>query len=95
VSNTNLFGANETSILETKRMTHALMFAAIAALGQVPELNDQSLERWRDYVRPQAKEESYLEIPWRESFYIAINEARETNRPVLLWTMNGHPLGCT
>jgi hypothetical protein len=74
---------------------HTLLIAAIAALAQVPVLNDQSFERWRDYVRPQVKEERYLEIPWRESFYIAINEARETDRPILLWTMNGHPLGCT
>ena len=76
-------------------MMHTFMFAAIAALGQAPVLDDQSFERWRDYIRPHAKEESYLEIPWRESFYIAINEARETDRPILLWAMNGHPLGCT
>ena len=76
-------------------MMHTLLFAAIATLGQVPELNDQSFERWRDHVRPQAKEASYLEIPWRESFYVAINEARETDKPILLWAMNGHPLGCT
>jgi hypothetical protein len=60
-------------------MIHTLIFAAIAALGQVPALDDQSFERWRDYVRPQAKEECYLEIPWRESFYIAINEARKAD----------------
>lgn len=78
-------------------MMHAFLFAAIAALGQAPApvLDDQSFERWRDYIRPRLKEESYLEIPWRESFYIAINEAKETDRPILLWTMNGHPLGCT
>jgi hypothetical protein len=76
-------------------MTHTLLFAVLATLGQVPELNDQSFERWRDYIRPQAKEESYLDIPWRESFSVAINEARETDKPVLLWAMNGHPLGCT
>ena len=76
-------------------MLHSFLFAAIAALGQAPVLDDQSFERWRDYVRPQVKEERYLEIPWRESFSIAINEARETDRPILLWTMNGHPLGCT
>ena len=76
-------------------MMHMLLFAALATLGQVPELNDQSFERWRDYVRPQAEEECYLEIPWRESFYVAINEARETDKPILLWAMNGHPLGCT
>ena len=82
-------------ILETGRMRYAVIRGQIAAQGQVPVLDDQSLERWRDYVRPQAKEECYLAIPWRESFYIAINEARETDRPILLWAMNGHPLGCT
>jgi hypothetical protein len=81
--------------LETGRMRYAVIPGPIAAQGQVPVLDDQSFERWRDYVRPQAKEECYLEIPWRESFYIAINEARKTDRPILLWAMNGHPLGCT
>jgi hypothetical protein len=76
-------------------MRYAVIPGPIAAQGQVPVLDDQSFERWRDYVRPQAKEECYLEIPWRESFYIAINEARKTDRPILLWAMNGHPLGCT
>ncbi|MGE3820869.1 MAG: hypothetical protein AB7I30_15755 [Isosphaeraceae bacterium] len=76
-------------------MMQALLFAALTTLGQAPELNDQSFERWRDHVRPQAQEEAYLEIPWRESFHVAVNEARETDRPILLWAMNGHPLGCT
>jgi hypothetical protein len=82
-------------ILETGRMKYAVIPGPIAARGQVPVLDDQSFERWRDHVRPQAKEECYLQIPWRESFYIAINEARKADRPILLWAMNGHPLGCT
>jgi hypothetical protein len=76
-------------------MLHSLLFASITALGQVPVLDDKSFDRWRDYVRPHAEEERYLEIAWRESFYSAINEAWETDRPILLWAMNGHPLGCT
>jgi hypothetical protein len=76
-------------------MMHTLLFAALATLGQAPELNDQSLPRWRDLIRPEAKEEGYLEIPWRESFHVAVKEARETGKPILLWAMNGHPLGCT
>jgi hypothetical protein len=81
--------------LETGRMRYAVIPGPIAAHGHVPVLDDQSFEQWRDYVRPQAKEERHLEIRWRESFYIAINEARKTDQPVLLWAMNGHPLGCT
>ena len=82
-------------ILETGRMRYTVIPGPKAAQGQVPVLDDQSFERWRDYVRPHAKDECYLEIPWRESFFIAINEARQTDRPILLWAMNGHPLGCT
>jgi hypothetical protein len=76
-------------------MRDTVIPGAIVAQGQVPVLDDQSFVRWGDYVRPQAKEECYLQIPWRESLYVAINEARETDRPILLWAMNGHPLGCT
>jgi hypothetical protein len=76
-------------------MIHVFLFAAITALGQAPALDNLSFARWSDYIRPRGKEESYLEIPWHESFYLAINEAKETDRPILLWAMDGHPLGCT
>ena len=76
-------------------MIHVFLFAALTALGQAPALDDQSFARWSDYIRPRATEESYLDIPWHESFYSAINEAKKTDRPVLLWAMDGHPLGCT
>ena len=72
-----------------------ILFAAVAALGAASELNDQTFEHWRDSIRPRAEEQCFLEIPWRESFYAAVNEAQETDRPILLWAMNGHPLGCT
>jgi hypothetical protein len=71
------------------------MLLAAAVLGAAPELNDESFAGLRDAIRPRASEQSYLEIPWRESFVTALNEARETDRPILLWAMNGHPLGCT
>ena len=34
-------------------------------------------------------------IGWRNEFWPAVEEARRLGRPILLWTMNGHPLGCT
>ena len=89
------FDVQRDLYLEIGRMRYTVIPGAIAAQGQVPVLDDQSFERWRDYLRPQANEECYLQIPWRESFYIAINEARRTDRPILLWAMNGPPLGCT
>ncbi len=68
---------------------------ATCVLSATPELNDDSFVQLRDAIRPRAQEQAFLEIGWHESFFSAVNEARETNRPILLWTMNGHPLGCT
>jgi hypothetical protein len=34
-------------------------------------------------------------VDWRTSVASAVLEADGADNPVLLWTMNGHPLGCT
>lgn len=54
-----------------------------------------NLAEWADFVRPNGDELSYEKIGWRNSFWPAVQEARSLGRPILLWTMNGHPLGCT
>jgi len=61
----------------------------------VPELNDQSYRRWIDFVRPSAEESKWRQIGWRPSLWPAVQEAKELQRPLLLWTMNGHPCGHT
>lgn len=71
------------------------LIAAVASWGAATELNDQTFAQLRDAIVPGAEEQSYLEIPWRESFVTAVNEAETDGRPILLWAMNGHPLGCT
>jgi hypothetical protein len=44
---------------------------------------------------PDATELAYLDVGWRNAFWPAVQEARALGRPILFWTMNGHPLGCT
>ncbi len=74
------------------------MFALLAGslvLAAAPELNDGTFDSLRDAIRPRDEELAFLKIGWHESLSSAVNEAREANRPILLWAMNGHPLGCT
>ncbi|TDJ71298.1 MAG: hypothetical protein E2O39_08540 [Planctomycetota bacterium] len=59
------------------------------------EVGPENFEAWGEFIRPSAKERRFEQIGWRNEFWPAILEARELGRPVLLWTMNGHPLGCT
>jgi len=62
---------------------------------QAVEPNAQNYQEWLKFIQPDAKEQAYKEIDWRNHFGTAITEAKELGRPILLWTMNGHPLGCT
>ncbi|ARU41329.1 hypothetical protein CCB80_09360 [Armatimonadetes bacterium Uphvl-Ar1] len=55
-------------------------------------------QNYRDYlafVQPNAAETKYKDIAWRNTFWPAVQEAKKLGRPILFWTMNGHPLGCT
>ena len=49
----------------------------------------------REQVLPKQSELAWMQIPWRPSFHEGVAEARAQGKPVLLWVMNGHPLGCT
>ena len=59
----------------------------------IPEA--KNLDPWADFIRPSRDELLYESIGWRNQFWPAVQEAKELGRPILLWTMNGHPLGCT
>ena len=76
-------------------LTTALALAALLAPQTPPEPGADNFVEWLTYIRPAEHEESYREIGWRNALWPAVEEARELGRPILLWTMNGHPLGCT
>ena len=50
---------------------------------------------WKDFIKPTKKELAWAQIPWRTTFYDGLIDADILNQPLLLWVMNGHPLGCT
>lgn len=55
----------------------------------------ENFRQWAEFIRPSKQECAYTEIAWRDQLWPAVQEARRLGRPILLWTMNGHPLGCT
>ena len=71
----------------------SLSFVLLAQ--QAVEPNAQNYQEWLKFIQPDAKEQAYKEIDWRNHFWTAVTEAKELGRPILFWTMNGHPLGCT
>ncbi|GMV88838.1 MAG: hypothetical protein AMXMBFR81_17690 [Chthonomonas sp.] len=74
------------------------MVAAIATVlfgMQVQEPNESNFRELLKFIQPSAQEQSYKDIGWRIEFWPAVQEAKRLGRPILFWTMNGHPLGCT
>ena len=58
-------------------------------------ITEQNYEMWRDYIKPTESDLMWTSIPWRSSFQEGLIEANARQKPMLLWVMNGHPLGCT
>lgn len=46
-------------------------------------------------VLPTTEEEKWLSIPWRTNLWDARKQAQAQNKPIFMWMMNGHPMGCT
>ncbi len=45
-------------------------------------------------IKPQADEEKFMQIPWMTDLWAARTKAAAEGKPILLWEMDGHPLGC-
>lgn len=58
-------------------------------------LTSNNYDMWRDYIQPSQKEMLWKSISWRSSFKEGLVDADKYQKPLLLWAMNGHPLGCT
>jgi hypothetical protein len=79
-------------------MTHIrLIAAALLAASSLAaqELKDEKFDTWYSYILPKKSELAWRTIGWRETLGEAWLEAQKQDMPILLWAMNGHPLGCT
>jgi hypothetical protein len=72
-----------------------LLALPVAAGDPPPQLTWDTFEAVRDQVLPKPSEVKWRDIPWRSDLGRAVAEAARKQVPVLVWAMNGDPLGCT
>jgi hypothetical protein len=60
-----------------------------------PTLNEESFGRWLKFIRPSDEELKWRQVRWHKHLSDAAQEAKRLERPILLYTMNGHPCGET
>ena len=79
--------------------TASLSLLLIAGLGaqvklQSPLLDDARFAKLQALLTP-AEDVTWRRIPWRIELLSAQREAAQQNKPLFVWAMDGHPLGCT
>jgi hypothetical protein len=75
------------------------LIAAGVALSSVPTaaappLSDDDAAQLRMVIRPRVGEDPFDTIPWETNLWEARVKAAAAGKPILLWEMDGHPLGC-
>ncbi len=79
-----------------------MFLTALALLAPVPypqaalpELDAKTFASIIEYVIPTDDELRWRSIPWRPTLFDGLRDGAQMRKPVLLWAMNGHPLGTT
>jgi hypothetical protein len=54
----------------------------------------KDFQRLHALIKPQNGEDRWAQIPWLTSLWEARQRAAVEGKPILLWEMDGHPLGC-
>lgn len=66
-----------------------------ARLARAAEpITSEQLARLRAEIPPAPSEQKWTQIPWQTSLWTARQQAAKEGKPILLWEMDGHPLGC-
>ena len=71
-----------------------VIFHAALPGGVSAELTDADFKRLQKQLQP-AADEPWRTIPWKISLLDAQKTAAKEKKPIFIWAMDGHPLGCT
>lgn len=71
-----------------------LLLIASAAPAADPIQPDQ-IGKLTALIKPDQKDEAWNKIPWLVNLWEARRKAAAQGKPILLWEMDGNPLGCT
>ena len=73
----------------------AIFFTSLLAATPPQEPKAFDFAQQLAAILPAGDELAWRSVPWRAEFRTALVEASQAGKPVLLWAMNGHPLGQT
>ena len=79
-----------------RRLFYACLVFSLAASGlhAAEPIKPEQFTKLHTLIKPQQGEEKFMEIGWMTDLWEARKKAAADGKPILLWEMDGHPLGC-
>ena len=79
-----------------RRLVAALLLVPLLlCAASAEDLTEKNYKQVRDSILPKDDEVEWRSIGWRTTLWDGVIDAQKEDKPVLLYTMNGHPFGCT
>jgi len=77
-------------------LAFGLTCVALAPLRaqEAPKLSSENFDQLRQAIQPKEGEDKWKAIPWMANLWEARRRAAAEGKPILLWEMDGNPLGC-
>ena len=79
-------------------MRFCVILSALLAIPSLTaadgEIGDGEFKKLFKLLQPDPQE-SWRSIPWRIALLDAQEAAAREKKPIFIWAMDGHPLGCT
>lgn len=72
-------------------------WSLVVAASLVCPAEDLTNAKYRELLQElqPAKDALWRAIPWKTSLLDAQRKAASESKPIFIWAMDGHPLGCT
>lgn len=77
-----------------RNLIGGLLVAFTAGPATAVELTEKDAAELHEQLKP-AADEPWRTIPWQISLLEAQRLAARDKKPIFIWAMDGHPLGCT
>ena len=70
-------------------------FLTATALHAADPISPEQFNRLHALIKTPPTQDKWEQIPWQTDLWQARQRAAAEGKPILLWEMDGHPLGCT
>ena len=69
------------------------LFAALA-LSAADDVTVERIAELQTLIKPRPEETRWEQIPWQVDLWDARKKSVREGKPIMLWEMDGNPMGC-